>query len=224
MIVIIGAQQEETLEIKNKMNVENTYKFLNYDVYEGTLNGVSVVLTSGGIGKVGSTIITSTMLNKYDVSRVINVGTCGGVGDVKPYDIIVGNHLVYLDADVRAFNYEYGQMAGCPRYFSCDIDGQKVLLKYDAKSGDMVSGDSFVTKNHLLYPMISSFKDMNIKTIDMEATSIAQTCFTYGVKFNIIRIVSDRLEGSDQITSYEEVLKYSSKKIAEILYDAIINL
>ena len=224
MILIVGAQKEEILEIKNKMVVQKEYNFLSYVVIEGTLNSVNVVLTSGGIGKVGSTIITSTMINKYQPTRVINVGTCGGFDDVKPFDIVVANHLVYFDADVTAFGYKYGQMAACPRYFSADEEGQKVLLDIGGISGDMASSDSFFTKNHLLYSKKSEFMDLNLKTIDMEATSIAQTCFTYGVKFNIIRIVSDNIESNNQIVSYEEVLKYSSKKIADILYQSIINL
>lgn len=224
MILIIGAQREEVSEIKDKMIVSNHYNFLNYDVYEGTLNGVSVVLTSGGIGKVASTIILTSMLNKYQIDRVINVGTCGGLHNVKVFDIIIANRLVYLDADVTPFGYKYGQMAKCPPFFESDKNGVEVFLKYDGIMGDMISSDSFFTKNHILASKLDEFKDLDLKSIDMESTSIAQTCFTYGVKFNIIRTISDCIDDHNQLISYEEVLKTSSKKIANILYSAIKEL
>ena len=216
MIYIVGPQKEEVADIVAKIDIKEEIKYLNYILYIGKLNNKDVILSCGGIGKVGISV-----LSHYSVDRVINVGTCGGLSDANAYDIICGDRALYLDADVTTFGYEYGQMASCPRYFKCDDEGINVLKEYSNFVGDMLSGDSFFTKNNILASKLSEFKDFNLKTIDMETTSVAQVCYIFGVKFNILRIVSDNINSHNQKVSYEEVLKYSSSKISDILYKTI---
>ena len=224
MIYIVGPQKEEITDIVKKINVEKEIKYLSYTLYLGKLNNKDVILSCGGIGKVGISVIVTYVLSHFDISRVINVGTCGGLNDAETYDIICGDKLFYLDADVTTFGYEYGQMARCPRYFKCDEEGINILKKYSNTLGDMISGDSFFTKNNVLASKLDEFNKYNLKTVDMETTSVAQVCYIFGVKFNALRIVSDNINSNEQKASYEEVLKYSSSKISEILYITINSL
>ena len=221
MIYIVGPQREEIEDIVKKINIEKEIQYLNYTLYIGKLNNKDVILSCGGIGKVGISVIVTYVLSHYSISRVINVGTCGGLNDAETYDIICGDKLFYLDADVTTFGYEYGQMAKCPRYFKCDEEGINVFKEYANTVGDMISGDSFFTKNNILASKLDEFKQFNLKTVDMETTSVAQVCYIFGVKFNALRIVSDNINSKEQKASYEEVLKYSSSKISDILFRTI---
>ena len=51
-IGIIGAMELEVETLKSKMNVVKTTKKANMEFFEGTLNGVEVVIVRSGIGKV----------------------------------------------------------------------------------------------------------------------------------------------------------------------------
>ena len=51
-IGIIGAMELEVETLKSKMNVVKTTKKANMEFFEGTLNGVGVVIVRSGIGKV----------------------------------------------------------------------------------------------------------------------------------------------------------------------------
>ena len=49
-IGIIGAMELEVETLKSKMNVVKTTKKANMEFFEGTLNGVGVVIVRSGIG------------------------------------------------------------------------------------------------------------------------------------------------------------------------------
>ena len=51
-IGIIGAMELEVETLKSEMNVAKTTKKANMEFFEGTLNGVEVVIVRSGIGKV----------------------------------------------------------------------------------------------------------------------------------------------------------------------------
>ena len=53
-IGIIGAMELEVETLKSKMNVAKTTKKANMEFFEGTLNGVEVVIVRSGIGKVNA--------------------------------------------------------------------------------------------------------------------------------------------------------------------------
>ena len=60
-IGIIGAMELEVETLKSKMNVVKTTKKANMEFFEGTLNGVGVVIVRSGIGKVNAGICTQIL-------------------------------------------------------------------------------------------------------------------------------------------------------------------
>ena len=60
-IGIIGAMELEVETLKSKMNVVKTTKKANMEFFEGTLNGVEVVIVRSGIGKVNAGICTQIL-------------------------------------------------------------------------------------------------------------------------------------------------------------------
>lgn len=226
MLGIVGAQVEEVREIKELMRINDTKIINGMTIYHGYLDDKEVALIQGGIGKVGVTISVSTLLNTYPINYLINVGTCAGYNDskVKPYDIVIGNEFAYYDVDVTAFNYVYGQMAGCPKTFKSDVKISQIIfdlgksMNYPMVMGDMLCGDNFVTNQiDLLDKITNKFNDKNVISVDMESTAVAQCCYMYKIPFIVLRTISDILNAECQKDSYETVLKVSSKKIARLL-------
>ena len=73
-IGIIGAMELEVETLKSKMNVVKTTKKANMEFFEGTLNGVGVVIVRSGIGKVNAGICTQILADLFDVTHIINTG------------------------------------------------------------------------------------------------------------------------------------------------------
>lgn len=222
MIIIIGAQNEEIVSIKDLFSSYEEKQINHYSYYEGMINNKECILVQGGIGAASTTMLITLLSTLCQIEYVVNVGTAGGVANkgLNVGDVVVSNQLAYYDADVTAFGYKFGQMAQCPRAFKADDELISVLLEQNPniKVGDMLSGDKFITDKHQPNRYIQeNFSDLNVLTVDMESTSLANSCFLLGLPFVVIRVVSDILESGIQTTTYEEVLKISSKIAKEII-------
>lgn len=49
------------------------------EFFEGTLNGVEVVIVRSGIGKVNAGICTQILADLFDVTHIINTGIAGSL-------------------------------------------------------------------------------------------------------------------------------------------------
>lgn len=118
---IIGAMEQEVTLLRDKIENRQTLTLAGCEIYTGTLNGVEVALLKSGIGKVSAALGTTLLLQLCKPDVVINTGSAGGLAaTLKVGDIVVSDEVRYHDADVTAFGYEAGQMAGCPAAFKAD--------------------------------------------------------------------------------------------------------
>ena len=222
MKVIIGAQKEEIESIKDLFTDIEEKEYLTIKYLQGKIHNQDCVLAQGGIGAAATVMLITLLKTKFDIEYIINVGTAGGVANkgLKPRDVVISDNLAYLDADVTAFGYKYGQMAGCPRAFKADENLVKLIKEQNpsCRVGDMLSGDKFVCDKHNPNAYIQEhFDDLNILTTDMESTSLANACYLLDIPFVVVRVVSDILESVGQKESYEEVLKVSSLVAKEVI-------
>lgn len=151
MIGIIGAMEEEVAILKDKIVNLEIINVAHVVFYKGRLHDKEVILTQSGIGKVNVAISTTLLINRFHPDLIINTGSAGaldkslGVGD-----IVVSDMVAYHDADARAFGYQLGQIPQMPAQFVADshlIELAKEAIndqKWVAKSGLIVSGDSFI--------------------------------------------------------------------------------
>lgn len=120
---IIGAMEEEVTLLRDRIENRQTLARAGCEIYTGQLNGIDVALLKSGIGKVAAAMGTTLLLEHCQPDLVINTGSAGGLdSSLKVGDIVVSNEVRYHDADVTAFGYEPGQMAGCPAAFVADED------------------------------------------------------------------------------------------------------
>ena len=67
MIGIIGAMDEEILELKKIINVSEEKDILGVKFYIGTLKEKDVILVKSKIGKVASSYVTTLLINNFDL-------------------------------------------------------------------------------------------------------------------------------------------------------------
>ncbi|MDT3959399.1 5'-methylthioadenosine/adenosylhomocysteine nucleosidase [Staphylococcus kloosii] len=228
MIGIIGAMEEEVAILKDKLTHLQEVTIAHVKFYKGNLNDTSVVLTQSGIGKVNVAMSTTLLIENFKPSKIINTGSAGALDEeLKVGDVVVSEALAYHDADATAFGYQYGQIPQMPAVFEAD----KTLLtqsieaikasNLSAKTGLIVSGDSFIGSNEQRTQIKQNFADA--LAVEMEATAIAQTCYQFNVPFVVTRAISDLANGQAEM-SFDEFLKtaaHSSSEIVEKLIKTI---
>ncbi|AZP34785.1 5'-methylthioadenosine/S-adenosylhomocysteine nucleosidase [Cronobacter sakazakii] len=213
---IIGAMEEEVTLLRDKIDNRQTLNIAGCEIYTGTLNGVDVALLKSGIGKVSAAMGATLLLEHCKPDVIINTGSAGGLApSLKVGDIVVSDEVRYHDADVTAFGYEYGQMAGCPAAFKADekliAAAQETIEKLNlhAVRGLVVSGDAFINGSVNLAKIRHNFPQAI--AVEMEATAIGHVCHNFGVPFVVVRAISDVADQQSHL-SFEEFLAVAAKQ------------
>ena len=229
MIGIIGAMKEEVQAILDLMDVTETHEKLNYQYHIGKIAGKECVVVQGGIGKVNAAVSATLLFENYHPKQLINIGSAGGLSlDQTVGDVVISSRVGYHDVDVTAFNYEYGQMAGSPRFFEADpklIEMTKQILHENhiaAHTGLIVSGDMFVAQKTQVENIKQHFPQA--QCAEMEAAAIAQVCTIYDVPFIITRSLSDIFGKGNSEMQFDEYLQIASAASAKMCYSLVEKL
>lgn len=225
-IGIIGAMEQEVSLLRSQIENLTTTSDAGIEFYQGRLAGRDVVLIRSGIGKVAAAICTTLLMERFQPSQVINIGSAGGFDpSLNVGDVVISSEVRHHDADVTAFGYVPGQLPGLPEAFIPHPDlvdiAQRSLDKVGhvrTVQGLICSGDTFmadpqrVEKTRAVFPQMAA--------VEMEAAAVAQVCHQFEVPFVIIRALSD-IAGKDSSTSFdaflEEAAKHSSEVVLEML-------
>ena len=213
-IGIIFAMEEELIELKKYLTIENEYTIFDLKFFEGKINNINCILVESGIGKVNAARTTQILIDNMKVDYIFNIGVAGGVDkSLKVGDIVIGEKLVQHDFDITAFNHEKGYIPNVGTFIDSDDYLISIAQKSlnEAKKGVIASGDIFCTEIKMSKKINKKF---NALCVEMEGASIAQVCFLNHIPFLIIRSISD-VPNNDNVITYEEFLKLSSEKIAK---------
>lgn len=230
-IGIIGAMDSEINLLKKSMTEVNSKKIGKITFHEGKLQGKDVVLFRTGVGKVNSAVGTDIAIREFGVDKIIFTGIAGAIDhNLNVLDLVVSDKLAQHDFDLTAF--------GCPLglideeesvYFTADKNlveiakksAVKVLGEDKVHVGTIISGDQFIADKQKVIALGESF---GAKAVEMEGASVAQVAGSmYHIPFVVLRTISDKADGSAQI-SYEDLKTAASDHSAKIVLEMLKNL
>lgn len=225
---IIGAMNEEIIELKKKMRNYEEWQEGNVAFFSGNLLGHTVILAKSGIGKVNSAIAATLLIREYKISLLINTGSAGGIDEsLKIGDVVISTALAYHDADATAFGYRYGQIPQMPARYKADQQLLKETKKAVAKSGLhpveglIVTSDSFIADKERIKKIKRHFPDALVS--EMEGTAVAQVCYQFVVPFIVVRAVSDTAN-EEANSNFDEFIVEAGRKSAEMVCYILENL
>ena len=220
---IIAAMKEEMEEIKKIMQEIQEENIYELTFTKGKIKSSEIVLVEAGTGKVNAARVTQMLIDNFDIDIIINVGTGAAANEeLEIGDIVIGKTLVQHDFDTTAFEHPKGYISNIGDNIEAD---QSLIEKfenvihdlssneYKVKIGTIASGDVFVTSIKMKDEIRKYF---NADVIEMESAAIAQVCYLDNKPFIIIRSVSDKPNGNNQIT-FKEFVEFASKRCAIIL-------
>ena len=182
-IGIIGAMEVEVSYLKGRLENTTSQVIAGMKFAEGTFNGVPAVVVFCSVGKVNAGICVQILVDRFNVTHVINTGVAGSLDSaINIGDLVVSTDAVHHDMDVCNLGYEPGQVPGFKEiYFPADEQLRSIVKQAAAQvatdiavfDGRVASGDQFVR------------------------TNAAHACFLNDVPFVIVRAISDKADGSD---------------------------
>ena len=228
MIGIIGAMDSEVATLFSHMTSKEKINLNNLTFYKGKLFDKEVVIVKCGIGKVNAALCTQLLILNFNVSKIINTGIAGAVGQgLKIYDFVVSTEAVYHDFDTTFFGYKPGQVPGMPEAFLADPTLVNTAVSAFEKTdfskrlkivkGRIASGDQFISGGDRKAFIINNFQP---QCVEMEGCAIAHTCYANKVPFVIIRCMSDTADESVKETYSEETAScLSSTFLLEVIQE-----
>ena len=226
-IGIIFAMEEELKELLNLVKLEKKEKKYDIDFYYTKLGKKELILVQSGIGKVNAARATQMLIDLINPDYIFNIGVAGSLSDkLNIGDIVIGEKLVQHDFNLVGFGRERGFITNVgDKYIKCSKElvdiAAKTKIEGIIHKGIIASGDIFVTDHKMSKKISDTF---NALCVEMEGAAIAQVCYLSKVPFIVIRSISDSPDGSDNKMTFDEFLKYSSKKVATYLKEIINNL
>ena len=220
---IIAAMKEEMQEIENIMTQKQTHKIYELDFVKGKINNTDVVLVEAGVGKVNAARTTQILIDNFEVDAIINVGSAASANDeLEIGDIVIGNKIVQHDFDITAFGHPKGYISNLGQYVESDnelIEKIKQTIsnmqdrEFNIKIWIIASGDIFCTEIKMKEKIRAKF---DADAIEMEGAAIAQVCKLDNIPFLVIRSISDKPNGDNNIT-FDQFLEKASKRCAKII-------
>lgn len=221
-IAIIAAMDEEVESIKRLMVDISIKEIYESQFIMGKLNNKKLVLVKCGVGKVNATMTTQILIDNFDIEYVINVGTAGSLNDnIEIGDLVIAEKLVQHDFDITVFGHEKGYITNIGKYFYSDkslIEKAKFTIeqmheKFNQHIGIIATGDIFVqnidVKNRIK-------EEFNAECVEMEGAAIAQVCTLDKVPFIVIRAISDKPNGNNNIV-FETYLQMACERYAKFI-------
>ena len=218
MIGIIVAEEKELNAVKDIMESIEEINIYEKVFYKGLIENKNVVVVKSNVGKVNSARSSQMLIDKFNPSLVINVGTAGSVDNrLEIGDVVVANTLVQYDFDVTPFGRKLGEIENVGESIKVKENLLSLFDGMDVTIGCIASGDKFIVNNEEKNNIRNIF---NALCVEMEGASIAQVCYLNNVPFLVIRSITDKLDGSSKV-DFEEFLESSSKKASNILKEIL---
>lgn len=214
---LIGAMPQEILLLKDEIEGLETLKVGPREFFSGKINGKEVVMCASGWGKVAAASAASTLINLFQVDRLLFIGLAGSLDSkLEIGDIVIADSLIQHDVDLSSLK-GLGKVTS-PFYteFSFDVDTD-LLVKAEKTVGRFVSnlkaknyphikgeyhpkvytgavgtGDQFIASADGKNRIKNKFRQ--ILCTEMEGAAIAQVAADYGLPCTAIRIISDKAD------------------------------
>ena len=218
---IIGAMQVEVDLLLKAMDRKYGKTIAGSVFYEGTLEGIPVVVVQCGVGKVNAAICAQILCDCYHVTHLVNTGIAGSLcADLDIGDLVVSTDAMYHDFDCVNFGYPMGKVPGMD-VVSFPADEAMIGYAYAAaesvnpghtRKGRVASGDQFVAVKELKDKIIANTQGL---CTEMEGAAIAQTAYRNNVPFVILRAISDKADNSASM-DYPTFERIAAHRCAEV--------
>ncbi|MBQ7637716.1 MAG: 5'-methylthioadenosine/adenosylhomocysteine nucleosidase [Clostridia bacterium] len=224
---VIGAMDSEIKHILAFFEKYETVDLYGLRFYVSQVNGRTVVLVKCGVGKVNASRCAQLLIDRFGVKALINTGIAGGVSpEADVADVVIATKLCQHDFDITAFGHVKGYLStgedgSEPTWFTADEDlcsalelaAKDIVPENKIKRGVIASGDQFIALSEQKKEICGPFGAF---AAEMEGAAVAQTAQYSGVPFAVLRVLSDRADGS-AAESYEKFELETARLSSEIV-------
>ncbi|MFC4076481.1 5'-methylthioadenosine/adenosylhomocysteine nucleosidase [Salinithrix halophila] len=219
-LAVIAAMQEELEPLCNRLSTSGEEQVGGIRLTFARNEETEVILAVCGIGKANAAAAMQYLITRFNPDEVINIGSAGSLTDRFPVGTtVLVTESIYHDVDCTGVGEEPHTLPRVPRIIPSDKKLLTALREAAIQSGivpvegRVATGDGFVSDGTLRAGIQHGTEAV---CVEMETASLAQIAYLNDVPFASIRSISDRADGSAEI-SFETFLKEISERNADLL-------
>ena len=174
----------------------------NMEGYTGEYRGRRISVMGTGMGIPSASIYATELIEQYGVTRLIRIGSCGGL---QP-DLAIGDLVVASGASTDS-NVNRLRFGGFDFAAVADFGLTRALVEAGEAGNTPVRVGSLLSSDLFYHPRDEIFRlasDMGILAVEMEAAGLFGVAAQYGARAAAIVTVSDLLEDESAGMSPEE--------------------
>ncbi|MDD6157316.1 MAG: 5'-methylthioadenosine/adenosylhomocysteine nucleosidase [Lachnospiraceae bacterium] len=208
-IGVIGAMQMEVDELKMALSETKVETYSGVHFVCGKMEDVEVVAAVCGIGKVFAAVCAQTMILKFGVDMVINIGVAGSLTkELGVLDVALADKVCQHDMDTSPIGDPVGLLSGINMIYLPCSDKMRGLMEECLKEqnvhyavGPVASGDQFIASEEKKEWIRRHFEAI---AAEMEGASIGHVCYINQVPFLVLRSISDSDGGAMDYQTFAE--------------------
>lgn len=218
LIGVLISSKKEFNELLKIYNIGEDYleKYPFGEYYRTEFRGKDIVFFRSGIRKINASAAAQYMIDKFNLEKLIVIGTCTSSNEELNYgDIIIPSKVIDYDYIIRELEEEIDEeLYLVPDQVSMPNEYYDGVLGTSDKALVLWSDYTFLASN-------------SIDVSDLESYAVLKICKTNNVKCIIIKGVTDKpmrsMDGyNEQLDVYEENLPIVMKKIIEEYFIEVI--
>ncbi len=218
LIGVLISSKKEFNELLKIYNIGEDYleKYPFGEYYRTEFRGKDIVFFRSGIRKINASAAAQYMIDKFNLEKLIVIGTCTSSNEGLNYgDIIIPSKVIDYDYIIRELEEEIDEeLYLVPDQVSMPNEYYDGVLGTSDKALVLWSDYTFLASN-------------SIDASDLESYAVLKICKTNNVKCIIIKGITDKpmrsMDGyNEQLDVYEENLPIVMEKIIEEYFIEVI--
>ncbi len=218
---------EEIAPILEKVGTYTSTDIADNTYYEGSFNGIDLVIAYSKIGKVFSTLTASTMIHHFNVEKMLFSGVAGGINpSLNIGDLIVADKLCQHDLDITAFGHPHGFVPGGAQFVETDATLRKLAFDVASEMGIRLQEGTIATGDQFVHdPERKAFieRTFHADALEMEGASVAVVCHSLAIPVFILRAISDTAD-TDASFNFDAFMESSAKISADFIMKMVERL
>lgn len=209
ILVTSKIEWEQVLKLYN-INEINLEKYPYGEYYKGNLFNKEIVFFRSNSRKVYSSGAVQYMIDKFELEKLIFIGTCVMVDDLDYGDIIIPDEVVEYDLAIREIQPLISE--------SMIIKLSPVNIDQNYVIGMIGTSDKALV---LWKDYLKLKEETNICASDLESAAVAKICKINNVKCVIIKGVTDKpIKGED---GYDEQVEVFEENVPKVMKNILEN-
>jgi len=225
MIAVLCAIRQEISPLLDCINVHKKFDIDGVLFFQGDLNGLPLALVQGGVGRKNAVKAANCLLESIKVDLLISAGVAGGirhglnVGDLVVAESVGHSNQCNFDDEELQLESDYAcnkEVIQLTRQLSSKSKGMESKIHF----GSLLTVDKVIssasTKKRI-------GEQDSFVAVEMESAAVAEVACRKGVKFAVIRSISDDID-DDLHLDYDSIMSDEGKvKVTSVALEIMKN-